>query len=74
MSCDDCIRELKMMASGQLREPHRLDSLCHFKKHKGSKWKEVIEQDPCYVNWCYENVQGFMLDEIAHNYLIEMGG
>jgi hypothetical protein len=71
---DLCISELKMMASGELREPNRLDTVCHFKKWKGHMWKVVIEEDAGYVNWCMENVQSFELDETAHNYLIENGG
>lgn len=69
---DNCISELKMVISGDLRPEHRLDTICHFKKHKGESWKQVIEEDPGYVHWCYENVQGFQLDQIAHAYLIEM--
>jgi hypothetical protein len=69
---DLCISDLKMMASGQLREPHRLDTRCPFKKHRDEFWKDVIENDPAYVEWLYENVQGFQLDEFAHAYLVEV--
>lgn len=71
MTCVDCIRELKMAITGDLRPGYTLDGRCHMKKHLGKTWKEVIEQDPGYINWLYQTFSWFQLDEAAHNYLVE---
>lgn len=68
---EDCIRDVKATMSGNMHEPKTLDSVCHFKKYKGKQWKEVIEQDPGYCEWCLGNIQGFQFDETAHTYLCE---
>lgn len=72
MTVDDCISQLKMLISGEIREPYTLDSICHMNKHKGKSWKQVIEQDPAYVSWLYMKFTWFQLDEAAHNYYVEM--
>ena len=54
--------------------PTTLDTLCAFKKYKAANltWKEIIEDDPGYVDFCLSKVAGFELDETAMNYLIEI--
>jgi hypothetical protein len=68
----DCISDIKATMTGSLRPPNSLDDMCHFKKHKGKHWKEVIEQDPGYCEWCLGNITGFQFDETAHTYLVEI--
>lgn len=69
-----CLSEIKMVLSGELGKfpPTSMDGVCHFKKYKGMRWKEVIEKDPGYVEWCLNNITGFQLDEDTHKYLIEI--
>lgn len=68
-----CLSDAKaaLTAEGFRYAPATLDSTCHFAKHKGRKWKIVIEIDPDYVDWCLGNVMGFRLDEFAFEYLLE---
>ncbi len=67
-----CLSEIKQALQVSDYPPASLDSMCHFKKHKGKSWKEVIEASPDYADWCLANVPGFQLDEFAHNYLVEV--
>lgn len=69
-----CLRELKMelTAKSNSYQSATLDSICHFKKYKGCKWKDIIEDNPDYVEWCINNIVGFKLDEDAHKYLVEI--
>lgn len=30
-----------------------------FGKHKGSTVRKVLQDDPCYLEWCLDNVTGF---------------
>jgi hypothetical protein len=71
---DECISDLKAAMVGEQSKypPTSLDSKCHFKKHQGKLWKEVIETDPDYVDWCLKNISTFSLDQDAHNYLIDI--
>lgn len=71
-----CITEVQ---SAHAKTIQRWDSVtlgdkCHFKKHKGKLWKEVIENDPNYADWCLGNIAGFQFDQTAHNFLVEMQG
>jgi hypothetical protein len=69
-----CLSDVKSYMSAETTkyQPATLDSVCHFNKHKGKKWKDVIEQFPDYADWCLANVTGFQLDEDAHKYLVEI--
>lgn len=34
-----------------------------FGKHKGKYLKDVLNNDPGYVEWCKNNIPGFVIDE-----------
>jgi hypothetical protein len=42
-----------------------------FGKHKDRNLKDVIDDDPQYIDWCFSNIEWFDLDAIAIDYLKE---
>ena len=38
-----------------------LDGIFNFGKHKGKTFKEVLEKEPSYFEWCLKNVKFFFL-------------
>ncbi len=42
-----------------------LKSIFTFGIHKGETVAEVIEDDPSYIEWCLDDVDGFELDSEA---------
>jgi uncharacterized protein (DUF3820 family) len=55
---------------------YRLESVLPFKKHKGKKLKDVIDEDIEYIKWLHKKGSsdpsfGFRLGKMALDYLIE---
>ena len=48
---------------------HSLDDYLLFGKYKGQRVEDVCVDDPQYIDWCIENIEGFELDEIADQFL-----
>lgn len=47
-----------------------LGDICEFGKYKSQivKWKFVIDNDPSYIQWLFDNVDSFDLDNEAKIY------
>ena len=76
LTVDDCISQLKMAASGEIREPYTLDSRSPFKRHNGMSIKAAIDAEQkeggSFFDWALEKMQWFTLDGAAHKYLCEV--
>lgn len=46
-------------------KPFKLNDKITFGKHKGLTIKEIIEDDPSYLEWALDEVDGFELDDAA---------
>lgn len=46
-------------------KPLTPDDRLRFGRHRGEELWAVIREDPAYVAWCIENVEGFELDNEA---------
>lgn len=55
-------------------KPLSLDTKINYGKHKGKFIKDIIEQDPNWIEWALENISGFGLDVYAWFYLLECEG
>ena len=44
---------------------HGLNDRVDFGKHRNKTWKTVILEDPDYIQWAFDNIQNFSLDEEA---------
>lgn len=44
---------------------YKPDDTLTFGKHEGEKLEDVIVDDPTYVAWCCDEIDGFELDEEA---------
>lgn len=51
-----------------------LDTKINYGKHKGKFIKDIIEQDPSWIEWALEKIEGFGLDVYAFYYLLECEG
>ncbi len=72
-SVADCIKDAKLLIAQVTQmnwSDKTLESILWYKKHKGKRIIDVIDQDPDYINWCMENIEGFRLNEEAFNYLL----
>lgn len=69
----ECLREAKqeLTKAYERSKLYSLDMEIIFGKYKGDAIWKIIDRDPGYVTWCLTNIDGFTLDETAHNYLIE---
>jgi hypothetical protein len=47
------------------KKPYGLRIRVDFGKHKGKLIRDIIEEDPDYIAWCLDNIDGFVLDEDA---------
>lgn len=45
--------------------PYDLYVRFDFGKHKKSVVNDVIQEDPGYIEWCLENIEGFELTDAA---------
>jgi hypothetical protein len=43
----------------------KLNDRIDFGKHRGLTIKEIIEDDPTYLEWALDEVGGFELDDVA---------
>jgi hypothetical protein len=41
---------------------HKLDTIMTFGQYKGMTVAEVLEEDPQYLKWAYENIEWFDLE------------
>lgn len=44
---------------------HALKDKITFGKHRGKTWETVIFEDPEYIQWVFDNIKNFFLDEEA---------
>lgn len=47
----------------------KLSSIMTFGQYKGMTVKEVIDYDPAYMMWVVDNVEWFVLNKAAEEYL-----
>ena len=45
-----------------------LNDVVEFGKHKYKIWKDVINEDVEYIDWCFDNIKKFDLDDEAKSY------
>ena len=50
--------------------PVSLNEILSFGKFYGMSIKEIIDKKPSYIIWCSENIEWFVLDEKAKQYLL----
>lgn len=53
------------------RQDFALYDTLPFGKYKGSTIKEIIEDDPSYIEWCQDAIDDFELNDSAADYLEE---
>lgn len=53
-----------------LKSTLSLSSILTFGQFKGYSLREVIQQDPRYVNWLIEEKKMFLLDDEAYRYYL----
>jgi hypothetical protein len=56
-----------MKANKRRRELHQVIA---FGKHKGKTYKQVIDTEPSYIDWCLTNIANFRLTKGAEEYFI----
>lgn len=44
---------------------HKLNDKVGFGKHRNKTWEQVIFDDPDYIQWCFDSIKDFFLDEEA---------
>lgn len=59
------IRKGRRWGSLMLKGPLGVQDTFLFGKHRNEAVEEVIVDDPSYVEWCLDEVEGFELDEEA---------
>jgi len=52
------------------KKPYYLYNRIDFgRRHKGELIRDIIEEDPDYLAWCLDNIDGFVLGEDAEKEL-----